>query len=148
MIERWPSPHDEIKRRWAAVGFGPVMLEPVPRDALAAYNKDRDRRTDLPPWEPLIAYLKCNPQLPMTIKGVKFECEALRDIWVHDVKFQKNSILMNNNPVPARSLLETPELMDWGSELLQVGMWIHISVVNMGLEEVMFGGLFYGTLVQ
>ena len=137
---------DAIKPRYGAVGFGPVLLEPVPREMLEAYNKDSGKRTDLPPWMHLIETMKGNPQLPMTIEGFRLECEALEDIWVHDIKFHKNSILMSNNPVPAKGLIETPELLDFGTELITPGQWIHIAVVNMGLEKVMFGGLFYGVL--
>ena len=118
---------DLVDRGYAVLGFGPKLLP--------AFEEGQR------PWE-----FKCDSQLPIQLKGLLFECDRLKDIWVYELKVHKNSVFGSNNPVPATRLLEIGDQLELGT--LNVGQAVHLWVANMGQNDLVFGGLFYGTFFR
>jgi hypothetical protein len=130
------QPSDSKEGDLLVLGFGPVVLKPLPPFLPMTAEAKKEA----------VRVLECRAVMPFNLKGLLFECAALSDIWVQNLLFSKNSVLLSESPVPATSLLEIAERLRY--EPLRVNDLIELSVMNVGHKELVFGGLFYGTAPQ
>jgi hypothetical protein len=118
------------------LGFGPTRLPPSSQERAII--------------------LEASPQLPFLVTGILFgPTKNLDNIWIHDVRFDWPSkkkgdktvwwsMPMSNCPLPAKSILELGDLVEFPEEPLMPGDTVRVVVMNCGLEEALFGGLLYG----
>jgi len=83
------------------------------------------------------------PQLPFKPRKIVFDTDV-SGLYIHDLKFGKNSILLSSNPVPASALHE--QEFEWPT--INVGQQILLSVANFGDKEIVLGGMLVGEAAQ